>query len=411
MGTRLTATQIRRLFARTLRVALDGGPASAPLVDRWAAAEAPDDAWVAALTWDGIGAPLGWALRSLDLDAVAPDAVAAVAQDAYEEARAQCVQLSADLLRLGAEFDAARIPAIALKGSALLAANVAPDLGVRWMRDLDILVAEDDVEQASWILESLDYARGFERGAGTPEVHRPYHESFETADGRMVELHWRLGPTRWGRAAAAADWFRRASPSAIAGLLVPAPADLFWHFLLHDARNHAWSTGSLRAAFDLALAARAPSFALAEVLARLDDDPRPDPLFEAIADAANLSAVLMAEVEPTPQPRYLRLAPWREMFGRRTWETLRIAEAIAWGASLDRARRYGGWRQLVDRATRVVPEAAPGTGIASALRRLFLNVRHAAFVGALMLGHYVTLPVEPGARQRLLPSRRPRDTG
>ena len=46
----LHPVQIRRLVARTLRVALDGGPASAPLVDRWANAEAADEAWLAALT-------------------------------------------------------------------------------------------------------------------------------------------------------------------------------------------------------------------------------------------------------------------------------------------------------------------------------------------------------------------------
>ena len=410
MSRRLTPVQIRRLLARTLRIALDGTGAGAQLVDRWAAADAPDSAWFAAATWDGIGAAVGWALETLDLLQVAPPELALVAGDAHTEAREQCVQLSADLLRLGSEFDAAGVPAVALKGSALLAANVAPNLGVRWMRDLDILVPEPHVETASWILESLEYAKGFVRDASAPEVHRPYHESFESKDGRMVELHWRLGPQRWGRAAAAEDWFRRATPCAVPGLLVPAPADLFWHFLLHDARNHAWSTGSLRAAFDLALAARAPGFTLAEVIARLDDDPRPGPLFEAIADAANLSSVLDAEVEPTPQPRYLRLAGWREMFARRHWRTDRVAEAIAWGASLDRVRRFGGWRGLLDRATRVIPEAEPRQGVLPALRRLFLNVRHAAFVGALALGHYVTIPLEPGSRRRALPGQARPDT-
>jgi hypothetical protein len=410
MSARLDPVQIRRLLARTLRVALDGAPAASQLVDRWAAAEAPDEAWIVATTWDGIGAAVGWALETLDLRDVAPAELALVTAEAFAEAREQSVQLSADLLRLGTEFEAIGIPAVVLKGSALLAANVAPSLGVRWMRDLDILVPEPHVETASWILESLDYAKGFSRDQSAPEVHRPYHESFESPDGRMVELHWRLGPQRWGRAAAAEDWFRRAGPCAVPGLLVPAPADLFWHFLLHDARNHAWSSGSLRATFDLALAARAPGFALAEVISRLNDDPLPGPLLEAIADAANLSPILAAEVEPTPRPRYVRLANWREMFGKRRWRTDRIAEAIAWGATFDRARRFGGWRGLLERATRVIPEAEPGQGALATVRRLFLNMRHAAFVGALALGHYVALPLEPGARRRALPRPPRRDT-
>jgi hypothetical protein len=409
MSRRLDAVQIRRLFARTLRVALDGGEASSPLVDRWAAADAPDEAWLAAITWDGIGAPLGWALETLGLRDVAPHELDAVCADACREAREQNLVLTNDLIRLGAEFEAAGIPAVALKGSALLAANVVPSLGARWMRDLDLLVPEEQIETAAWILESLDYAPGLELEGGA-DVHRPYHESFQTPDGRLVEVHWRLGPSRWGRAAATGEWFVRASPGAIAGIQLPDPADLFWHFLLHDARNHAWSTGSLRASFDLALAARMPGFALAQVLARLDDDPRPGPLMEAIADAANLSAGLASEVEPSPRPRYLRLAPWRELFGRRRWALHRVEEAIAWGASLDRARRFGGWRGLVDRATRVIPEAELGRGLGAGLRRIFLNIRHTAFVTVLGFAHVIALPAEPDATRRLLPRAAPRGT-
>lgn len=404
----LHPVQIRRLLARTLRVALDGGPASASLVDRWANAEARDDAWLAALTWDGVGASLGWALGELDLRHVAPPYVDVVAADAYDQAREQCVQLSSDLIRLGAEFAAAGIPAIALKGSALLAANVAPALGVRWMNDLDLLVPEAQVDGAAWILESLEYERGYVRDAQGPEVFRPYHETFTSPDGRELELHWRVGPARWGRAASADEWFQRAQPSPINGMMVPAASDLFWHFLLHDARNHAWSSGSLRAAFDLALAARTPGFDYVDLVPRLAEDPRAEQLEEAIADAAHLSAVLAAHVEPSPYPRYLRLARWRDTLGRRTWPTSRVAEAIAWGASLDRARRYGGWKSVVERAIRIVPEAVPDKGLFAALRRTVLTFRHAAFVSALTAGHMLAIPGDASAQRPALPRGRQR---
>jgi len=207
-----------------------------------------------------------------------------------------------------------------------------------------------------------------------------------------VEMHWRLGPARWGRAAAAGDWFGRAEPSGFPGLLVPSPADLFWHFLLHDARNHAWSTGSLRAALDLALVARAPTFDIAEVVNLLQDDPRPEPLLEAIADAAHLSAHIAAAVEPSTEPRYLRLAGWRDSWGRRNWKTERISEAISWGATLDRTRRFGGWRSVADRALSVVPEAVSGSGLSASFWRAVLTLRHAAFIGALAAGHLITIP-------------------
>lgn len=389
---RLNPVQIRRLLARTLRVALDGGSAATQLNSRWAAADAPEASWVAAITWDGIGAAVGWALAELDLNTVAPPALEVHATDAYDEARTQSVQLTADLMRIGAEFDAFGITAIALKGSALLSANYAPDLGIRWMSDLDLLVKEANVEQAAWILESLDYVRGYQRDPAGPDLFRPYHETFTSPEGRQVELHWRLGPARWGRAASAGDWFTRAEPSGMPGLLVPTPADLFWHFLLHDARNHAWSTGSLRSAFDLALVARGPTFDMGEVVQLLEDDPRPEPLLEAIADAAHISADIAAVVEPSPEPRYLRLAGWRDAWGKRKWKTERIAEAISWGATLDRTRRYGGWRNVADRALRIVPEAVPGNGVAATFWRTVLTVRHAAFVGALTAGHLISIP-------------------
>lgn len=397
----LSPTQIRRLLARTLRVALDGGPASSQLVQRWADADAPEKSWLAAITWDGIGAAIGWALESLDLRTVAPPSLELHTTDAANEARAQSVQLSADLMRIGAEFEALHIPGVALKGSALLAASYVPGLGMRWMSDIDVLVSEPHVEQAAWVLESLDYVRAPSRDPHGPELFRPYHETFTSPEGRQIELHWRLGPQRWGPSASAEAWFKRATRSGMDGLLLPSATDLFWHFLLHDARNHAWSTGSLRAALDLALVARAPDFSFSDVMARLHEDPTPEPLHEAIADAAHLSEVLAAEVEPSPMPRYLRLAGWRDYWGRKDWKTERISEAISWGATLDRVRRFGGWRSTVDRALRIIPEAAPGSGIGALMKRTVLTARHAAFVGALTAGHFIAVETrEPSEASR-----------
>jgi putative nucleotidyltransferase-like protein len=401
MTANLTPVQMRRLLARTLRVALDGGPAHAQLVERWANAHASEASWCAALVWDGAGAAAGWALHALDLANVAPPEVDEAAAEAYDEARRQSVQQVDDVSRVGVELEAAGVRAIALKGSALLVGNLAPALGIRWMSDVDLLVEEGQVEQAGWVLESLDYLRGTTRDLTVPAVYRPYHETFTSLDGRTIELHWRLGPARWGRASAGQGWFERARPSSAAGVLLPAAADLFWHFLVHDARNHAWSSGSLRAALDLALVARAPDFSLAEVLTQLDADPRPGPLFEAIADAANLSPILAAEVEPSPEPRYLRLAGWRDAIGRRRWKTERVSEGIAWGATLDRARRFGGWDGVFERALSVVPEAAPGPGLGAMLKRAFLTLRHAGFVGALAASHALSIPGRRRPRRQL----------
>jgi hypothetical protein len=404
MPERLSPVQIRRLLARTLRVALDGGPAHAQLITRWAEAHARPESWRAALTWDGIGAAVGWALAALDLKGVAPPELDALSSEAYGEARGLSVEQVGDLARIGVELAAMEIPAIALKGSALLVGNVSPALGIRWMTDIDLLVPETSLEPAAWVLESLDYVRGRGRDDGAPAAFRPYHDTSTGPGGTAVELHWRLGPQRWGPATAADAWFAHAGPSSAEGIMVPAAVDLFWHFLIHDARNHAWSSGSLRAALDLALAARARGFDLEEVLRRIGEGPRAACLAEAIADAAHLSPVLAAQVEPSPQPRYLRLAGWRDSLGRRGWKLHRVSEAVAWGGTLDRARRYGEWRPVVDQALHVIPEAAPGRSLGALLRRGFLTTRHAAFVGVLAVSHALSVASPASARRKRLPA-------
>jgi len=398
----LNPVQLRRLLARTIRIALDGGPAHQQLIERWSQADARPDAWYAALIWDGVGAAVGWALAALDLRGVAPPDLDALAAEACEEARRQCVQQAADLERIGVELQATGIPVIALKGSALLVGNVLPALGLRWMNDVDILVPEAQLEQAEWVLESLDYMRKTPRDTSAPEVFRPYHDTFIGPAAQTVELHWRLGPRRWGEGWDVEGWFARAEPASIPGAQLPSATDLFWHFLVHDARNHAWSSGSLRAALDLTLAARARGFSFAEVLRRLEADPRPEPLLEAVADAANLSPILAAEVEPAPVPRYLRLAGWRDTIGRRNWKTERVSEAIAWGATFERARRYGLWRGVLDRALQIIPEAAAGRGVVAAIRRTFLTLRHVGFVGALAVSHILSIPASTARRRKPL---------
>ena len=402
MSATLNPVQLRRLLARTLRIALDGGPAHQQLIERWAQADARPDAWYAALTWDGVGAAVGWALAALDLRGVAPTDLDGLAADAYDEARRQCAHQAADLERIGVEFQAVGIPVIALKGSALLVSNVSPALGIRWMNDVDILVPESKLEQGEWVLESLGYLASASRDESAPEALRPYHATFTGPAAQTVELHWRLGPARWGEGWDVEGWFARAEPASVAGMLLPSASDLFWHFLIHDARNHAWSSGSLRAALDLTLAARARGFTLSEVLRRLDADRRPEPLLEAVADAANLSPILAAEVEPTPVPRYLRLAGWRDAIGRRQWKTEQVSDAIAWGATLERARRHGLWPGVLDRVLRTIPAAVPGRGVGAAIRRTLLAVRHVGFVGALAVSHILSIPASTARRRKQL---------
>jgi len=83
----------------------------------------------------------------------------------------------------------------------------------------------------------------------------------------------------------------------------------------------------------------------------------------------------------------------------------RIAEAIAWGATLERARRFGGWHGIADRALRIIPDASPGTSLGAKLRRALLSVRRAGFIAFLVGSHFLSVPVQrlkgPGRQPRL----------
>ncbi len=88
---------------------------------------------------------------------------------------------------------AAQHPLIVLKGAAL-AVTVYPQVGVRPMSDLDLLVDERDLPRLLATLHAMDYA------SETPEVlpayieqHHYHHSMVHTRHALpQVELHWRL---------------------------------------------------------------------------------------------------------------------------------------------------------------------------------------------------------------------------
>jgi hypothetical protein len=81
---------------------------------------------------------------------------------------------------------------------------------------------------------------------------------------------------------------------------------------------------------------------------------------------------------------------------------------MAWGATLDRARRFGGWRGVMERAVRMLPEPAGGRGPLVAVSRALRSVRRTAFVGALAVAHVIALPGGPSVARRALPAPSPR---
>jgi hypothetical protein len=141
-----------------------------------------------------------------------------------------------ELGRLAAEFEAAGILTLVLKGAAV-AARYYRDLGVRPMADFDILVRAGDVDAALAILE----ADGWQADARTyPQLAMPYRESLHArgfihpARRLGFDLHWHVVTTHLGTEEDAAFW-AAAEPLEIGQTRthVLCPADQLLHLCIH----------------------------------------------------------------------------------------------------------------------------------------------------------------------------------
>ena len=87
-----------------------------------------------------------------------------------------------------------RIPVILLKGALHLVRPIYPDLGMRSMTDLDLLVPPDEATRARALLESMGYRMG---SLPKPTPWRHHFPTLARPGGAAkVELHWSLLPTR-----------------------------------------------------------------------------------------------------------------------------------------------------------------------------------------------------------------------
>ena len=179
-------------------------------------------------------------------------------------------------------FSAERMRVIVLKGAAL-AELVYPDRALRPMADIDLLIREEDLEEAERRLRSIGYEAAHDPQTKEELKRRHHHWVFRSvrpgAGDIPIELHWNLDPP--GRPAA---WdipalFDRAEAAPIAGAdaLVLGPEDFLLHLCVHLCRHR--FNGGVIALCDIAAAISRPG-------KRLLDWTR----FERLAAAAGASA-------------------------------------------------------------------------------------------------------------------------
>jgi Uncharacterised nucleotidyltransferase len=212
--------------------------------DRRATARIGELDWAAMLAhleYQGLAPLLG--KRILEAaGSAAPRAFARAVSEATRASHDAGALLELTTLRIATALEAARVANVPLKGP-LLARELHGDAGMRSSRDVDVLVAADDLGRAADALASLGW-RPKAGQATDPLLHLALVHDAGLPD---IELHWRVhwyesefGAKALARAQVGADGVRRLrGPDDLAALMLFQARDGFAG-LRHPADVAAW---------------------------------------------------------------------------------------------------------------------------------------------------------------------------
>lgn len=224
--------------------------------------------------------------------------------------RAQNAERNRQLLRQMTEaagcLSAEGIAVVALKGAAELAEPVHDEPADRFLCDLDLLVAQKQVDEAIAILTDRGYS-----GHGAEYDRSRRHAPALWREGELTAIELHTAPSNGTSILRAEAVMERARPSRHASIAVPTPGDRLCHLVAHAQIDHHGYYGhwlSLRDVADLAAfhrtqpaavfeqafqrfarAGQGPAFkTLAAAAARVLDEPiaEPDPQSAGWADTA-----------------------------------------------------------------------------------------------------------------------------
>ena len=158
---------------------------------------------------EGVAPLIHWTLKHEDISGIdIPLTVKAQLMAAFYNTTAQNQVMFQELERILDVFNETDIPVIVLKGAAL-AATVYPEISLRPMGDLDLLVPKDKINQANQCLNALGYTDA--KPHLSEKLNRKIGHHIELRGGPngsvMVELHWSLIAGDVDVRTASMDWF------------------------------------------------------------------------------------------------------------------------------------------------------------------------------------------------------------
>jgi putative nucleotidyltransferase-like protein len=246
----MTLTHIESTIVGLIRAAFPLGQSAAPLPDL----EGTD--WpllVKTAEHHGL-APLVFAsLKKIGLLSAGPKSEIETLRLNYVRASVANQQAFQELSFLLDRFEREKIPLIILKGGAL-GTTIYPDVALRPMGDLDLLIAPDAVERATLALIEqgyVAYAEMAHRFANRFSVAQAFFRKGSRPS--QIDLHWHAFTTPYYFERIPIEWFRRRTMEisinhrrAFAFSPTAQLLHLSAHYLMHSYRRLIWS-------YDLAL--------------------------------------------------------------------------------------------------------------------------------------------------------------
>jgi hypothetical protein len=174
-------------------------------------------------------------------DVPIPQQVLDTLKQMYYQNTLQMLQLTAEMERVCHALQQHDIRVIVLKGP-VLAEGLYGDFSLRVSKDIDLLVSEDQFDQAEKIIEQMGYVSDLAIPRILNDVKRKTHNLGYTnaQKGVQIELHWRMDPNTIKEPTFSELWERRQSTKQTSQpIYFLGQEDLFSFLILHGAR-HGW---------------------------------------------------------------------------------------------------------------------------------------------------------------------------
>lgn len=216
--------------------------------------------WVAIAEREGVAPLLYWQFKQQGWPSNTPDEARTRLTRAFYATSAQNMLLLAELDRVISALNRDDIAVVAVKGAALVY-QLYPNIGLRPMGDIDLLVPKLDIDRAARALENMEYERTvvqserLNRSIGT-------QLGFTAKSGSdlRVEVHWSLIAGALDRRAPDMNWFwsrtksfQRADARESRALLTLTPTAHLLYVAAHAMLEHGLSGVRLLWLYDVHL--------------------------------------------------------------------------------------------------------------------------------------------------------------